>query len=78
MNPATNKLELLTVEALLTKGEGRLLRSDGSVVPKHWSIFQMGERVVIKDYTFKVAYIGESVILFEPVGEEVLHEHSDD
>jgi hypothetical protein len=41
--------------------EGGLLRPDGSPVPKHWSVFQVGEAVVIKDYTFRVAYIGESV-----------------
>lgn len=46
----------------------QLLRPDGTPVPKHWSTFQVGENVVIKDYTFKVAYIGESNILFEPVG----------
>lgn len=45
-----------------------LLRPDGTPVPKHWSIFRVGENVVIKDYTFKVAYIGEGNILFEPVG----------
>jgi hypothetical protein len=45
-----------------------LLRPDGTPVPKHWSVFRVGENVVIKEYTFKVAYIGESNILFEPVG----------
>jgi len=45
-----------------------LLRPDGTPVPKHWSVFRVGEKVVIKNYTFKVAYIGESNILFEPVG----------
>jgi len=48
--------------------ERQLLRPDGTPVPKHWSVFVVGEHVVIKNYTFKVAYIGESNILFEPVG----------
>ena len=45
-----------------------LIRPDGTPVPKHWSVFRVGENVVIKEYTFKVAYIGENNILFEPVG----------
>ena len=45
-----------------------LLRPNGQPVPKHWITFTIGEDVVIKDYTFRVAYIGESNILFEPVG----------
>lgn len=53
---------------------GELLRPNGSPVPKTWSIFQVGEHVVIKDYTFKVAYISETNILFEPVGPVVLGE----
>jgi len=46
----------------------RLLRPNGEPVPQHWTQFQIGECVVIKNYTFKVAYIGETEILFEPVG----------
>lgn len=44
-----------------------LVRPDGSPVPKTWKVFAEGELVVIKDYTFKVAYINESSITFEPV-----------
>ena len=46
----------------------QLLRSDGSPVPEHWSTFEVGEQVVIKNYTFEVKYIGETSILFEPIG----------
>lgn len=67
MNPDTNKFEKLE-----EKGLFGLIRPDGSPVPKHWSIFTMGEEVTIKDYLFRVAYIGESAILFEPVGPQVL------
>jgi hypothetical protein len=45
-----------------------LVLPDGKPVPKHWAIFAVGEDVVIKGYTFRVAYIGETAILFEPVG----------
>ncbi len=45
-----------------------LIRPDGTPVPKHWAVFHVGEEIVIKGYTFKVAYIGETSILFEPVG----------
>lgn len=48
--------------------EPRLLRPDGSEVPEHWSVFQVGERVVVKNYTFKVGYIGEGTLLLEPAG----------
>lgn len=81
MNPETNKFEVLTepgefseLERAVAKFNGKmndyhvgLIRPDGSPVPKHWSVFKVGELVVIKDSTFRVAYIGESNILFEPV-----------
>jgi hypothetical protein len=50
----------------------KLVRADGSPVPKHWSIFKVGELVEIKNYTFKVVYIGESNILFEPAGPVII------
>ena len=68
MNPDTNKFEKLVHGSV---------RPDGSPVPEHWSIFTVGEEVTIKDYTFKVAYIGESAILFEPVGPRVLDNDSE-
>jgi len=76
MNPETNRFEPLHEEfderfGKLAK-EAALLRPDGTPVPKHWSIFTVGEEVVIKDYTFKVAYVGETSILFEPVGLPVI------
>lgn len=81
LNPETNKFEpvekptIAQLEKLIGNGEKVdirpdgtvLVRSDGSAIPKHWSVFKIGETVVIKDYTFRVAYIGESNILFEPV-----------
>jgi hypothetical protein len=83
MNPDTNRLEALIAEVeespalaalkeQLKTATGRLLRPDGSPVPAHWSTFQIGELVVIKNYTFRVAYIGETAILFEPVGPMVV------
>lgn len=83
LNPETNKFEILTegkptidqLEKAIKAGDLSvlpstglmLLRPDGSPVPKHWSVFKVGELVTIKNYTFRVAYIGESNILFEPV-----------
>ena len=77
MNPETNKFEKLNVqdldEALEIERAGieelrsKLLRPDGSPVPTSWIIFTEGELVEIKGYTFKVCYIGETSILFEPV-----------
>jgi len=66
MNPETNKFEMLKNKELVEK-MAALIRPDGTPVPRHWPVFQTGELVVIKDYTFKVAHIGESYILFEPV-----------
>lgn len=82
MNPNTNRFEELTPGAqkkndeLLSHIEKRtqppnafeLFRPNGEPVPKHWVTFKIGEEVMIKEYTFKVAYIGETAILFEPVG----------
>lgn len=89
MNPDTNKFEQLRqIEALQKQlGEieqkrfaddlGQLLRTDGSPVPKHWSVFKVGDNYVINNYTFKCAYIGETSILFEPVGPVVVGEQNE-
>lgn len=84
MNPDTNKFEPLmegdapTALKLKLGMDKLLFRPDGTLVPKHWSVFQVGEHVVIKDYTFKVAYVGETSILFEPVGPVVVDGKADD
>ena len=79
MNPETNRFEMLkedqeqpdpSIEELkrFVRQQNQLLRPNGQPVPEHWTQFQIGECVVIKNYTFRVAYIGETSILFEPVG----------
>lgn len=77
MNPDTNKFEKLfgtekesaeTFAAEMEKRFAGLLRPDGSPVPEHWSVFTVGEVVTLKNYTFKIAYIGESALLLEPHG----------
>lgn len=81
MNPETNKFEQLidqfqepentTTSELLNHIEQQqlsLLRLNGEPVPQHWTQFKIGEIVTIKNYSFRVAYIGETAILFEPVG----------
>lgn len=74
MNPDSNRFETI-IPAPETDAVRRqleqaltLLRPNGQPVPSTWTQFQLGETVVIKNYTFKVAYIGETSILFEPVG----------
>lgn len=80
MNPETNRFEPLhepnqhelkrlaeQFGGLVEKNEALLIRPDGSPVPSHWATFALDELVVIKGYTFRVKYIGESAILFEPV-----------
>lgn len=67
MNPETNRFESLRLGTV--QEEEALLRPNGEPVPQHWPQFQVGECVVIKNYTFKVAYIGETSVLFEPAGE---------
>jgi hypothetical protein len=54
------------------KNESALVRPDGTPVPKHWSVFTVGEHVVVKNYTFRVAYFNETTIVLEPVGPVVL------
>lgn len=51
---------------------GQLYRPNGEPVPKHWSVFTVGETYVINNYTFRCMYIGETSILFEPVGSEIV------
>ena len=89
MNPDTNKFEELTeytkkeleirrkIDELQGKACGVLYRPNGQEVPKHWSIFSVGENYVINNYTFRCAYIGETSILFEPVGELIVNESPD-
>jgi hypothetical protein len=90
MNPDTNKFEQLGCKVSAEQAEselagmkelleremtrGQLVRPDGSPVPKHWSVFAVDEHVVVKDYTFKVAHIGEGYMVFEPVGIPTLGE----
>ena len=86
MNPETNKFEALFVEALFaTKQKSEqedsgtvLLRPNGEPVPKHWTVLTEGEHVVVKDYTFKVAHIGESYLVLEPVGIVAIGEKGDE
>jgi hypothetical protein len=87
MNPETNKFELLRPDTDRNEGPGglqhvvagvmkqsSLLRPNGEPVPQHWTQFQIGECVTIKNYTFRVAYIGETSILFEPVAPVIVGE----
>ena len=77
MNPNTNRFEELGMmkelfkspkESELQQKLDDLLRPNGEPVPKHWSVFTVGDNYVINNYTFKCVYVGETSILFEPVG----------
>ena len=79
MNPDTGKFESLHEEinkiqnSALVEWKKRVLRPNGDEVPNHWSVFEIDELIVIKNYTFRVKYIGETSILFEPLSpEEIL------
>ena len=62
----------------LMSGEpGTLLRPNGEPVPEHWSVFAVDDDVVIKNYTFRIKYIGETSMLLEPVGPVVVGEDSE-
>ena len=45
----------------------QLVLPDGSPVPDNWLLFTEGERLVIKDHTFEVKWIGKDAILLQPV-----------
>lgn len=68
MNPETNRFETLASQISSLEASPQLFRPNGQPVPETWTQFQIGETVVVKNYTFRVAYIGETAILFEPVG----------
>ena len=79
MNPESNKFEKLTISKetessfvdMVTRAQSsptRLVRPNGKPVPEHWSIFQHGEKVVAKNYTFTISHIGEGYMVLEPVG----------
>ncbi len=67
MNPQTNRFEELQQLVDEANGKTRLVRPNGDPFPQHWATFRIGEEVVIKGYTFKVAYFSESNIVLEPV-----------
>lgn len=79
MNPDTKRFEKLSEQLKeqykrvdedkwVEPMKSTLVRPDGSPVPEHWPIFTLEEKVVIKNFTFQVKYIGETSILLEPVG----------
>ena len=74
VNPNTNRIESVEHDPELAKKLGELsnqfqalVRPDGTLVPKTWTVFKQGELIVIRDYTSRVAHIGEKHVLLEPV-----------
>ncbi len=68
----------MTVGDMMSKiaefNRSQLVRPDGTPVPDHWAIYTVGETIVLKGYTFRVAYMNESGMLLEPVGPEVVED----
>ena len=69
---------LESFKAQLEGKESVLVRPDGSPVPKQWAVFRIGEKVVLKNYTFMIAGIGEHSLLLEPVGPVMVGQVDDD
>ncbi len=83
MNPDTNEMEVVSpalrdaldelqhnAERLgVAKAETLgLIRPDGTPVPEHWSTYTVDEEVIVKNYRWRVAHIGEKHLLLEPLG----------
>lgn len=66
-DPGVSENESLAgLRRLVQQQHSSLVRPNGEPVPRHWTQFRLGELVEIKNYRFRVAYIGETTILFEP------------
>ena len=50
------------------RAKARLRHPDGAPVPDHQTIFTIGQHVAVDGYAFHVVYVGESIMLLEPVG----------
>lgn len=70
MNPKTNEFENLNklIKNISNETTSLLVRPNGEPVPEHWSVFQVGEEVLLKNYKFKVGYINQKTLVLEPVG----------
>ena len=45
-----------------------LIKPNGTPVPRHTALFKVGEHVVAKDQTFRVAHVNDCTLVLEPVG----------
>lgn len=50
------------------RAKARLQRPDGVQAPDHCSIISIGQHVAFEGYAFQVIYVGDSIVLLEPVG----------
>ena len=76
MNPETGEFksavpvddkEMAKKLAKLTGAMQELVYADGTPIPNHHIIFKVNERIVVKDHTFEVVYIGAGEIVIKPV-----------
>lgn len=58
-------IEMLTKNGIFNSS---LVNIDGEPIPAHWPLFQIGEQIVIKNYTFRIGYINKNTIVLEPIG----------
>ena len=78
LNEETNKFEvarqptIAELDKLMDTHGNILIRPDGSVVPETWLVFKEQELVVVKDHTFRVAHIGETYLVIEPVDKVIM------
>lgn len=61
------KVDFSDLKRILDKLEKQQQADQDNTVP-HWSIFRVGEIVVVKGYCFRVAYINETTLVLEPTG----------
>lgn len=52
----------------LNKTRSALIRPNGEQIPQFWSLFQVGEKVVIKNHVFQIEYVGEDIMLIKSIG----------
>lgn len=49
-----------------------LIKPNGTPISHHLTNFRVDEQVVIKDYTYRVACVGDGYLVVEPVGPVIL------
>jgi hypothetical protein len=87
MHPKTNRVKPQVLKENVEKTEhgieikcarlllglaGKLSRPNGVPVLFTWGLFQEGKTIVVEDYTFKIAHIGGTYLVLEPIGSALI------